>query len=337
MDTKPCPVCQSPALVQLSTAGRDVRCCRCGEFHLSGVDEDGLPGDKDSLEVARLSGWLRENWGGTITEKDIAGILGLRLPTVGEKADRILLHLAKCQPKPGREIRPSTNGPTLWQKNLEEEHLRRDGVSDLGLLGVAYCADRIELDFLLTDYLLNNQKFIRRTSTDPWPVKITPAGWARIHELQQGTGTGASAFVAMWFGAAVQPAFIAISAGIRDAGYETVRIDKVEHNHKIDDEIIASIRRCKFLVADLTRHRGGVYFEAGFALGLGRPVIWMCREDDLANVHFDNRQYNMILWQPERPDDLRQRLANRIEATLGRGPVNGNGGAGKPAAVGTTG
>ena len=48
---------------------------------------------------------------------------------------------------------------------------------------------------------------------------------------------------------------------------KAVRIDRLEHNRKIDDEIIAEIRRSRYLVADFTGNRAGVYFEAGFALG----------------------------------------------------------------------
>ena len=33
------------------------------------------------------------------------------------------------------------------------------------------------------------------------------------------------------------------------------------------------------MVCDLTGYRGGVYFEAGFASGLGLPVIYTCRKD----------------------------------------------------------
>jgi hypothetical protein len=40
--------------------------------------------------------------------------------------------------------------------------------------------------------------------------------------------------------------------------------------------------------------RLNVYFEAGVALGLGRPVIWTCREDDIARLPFDTRQFDMI-------------------------------------------
>jgi hypothetical protein len=49
-------------------------------------------------------------------------------------------------------------------------------------------------------------------------------------------------------------------------------------------------------------------------MGLGMPVIWTCREDDVDNLHFDTRQYNHIVWAE--PADLKEKLALRIEATL---------------------
>ena len=82
--------------------------------------------------------------------------------------------------------------------------------------------------------------------------------------------------------------------------------------------MIAQIRSASFVVADFTGHRGGVYFEAGFALGLDLPVIWTCKKDDMKDLHFDIRQYNTIDW--ETPEDLARRLQHRIEATVGKGP-----------------
>jgi nucleoside 2-deoxyribosyltransferase len=125
----------------------------------------------------------------------------------------------------------------------------------------------------------------------------------------------------MWFDKSIDPAWKAIEAGIRNAGYEPLRIDRKEHNNKIDDEIVAGIRRSKFLVADFTNHRGGVYFEAGLAMGLGLPVIWLCRQDDLEHAHFDTRQYNHIPWEIGKLDELSKSLKNRIEATIGTGPL----------------
>ena len=101
------------------------------------------------------------------------------------------------------------------------------------------------------------------------------------------------------------------------------RADKREYNHKVDDEIIAQIRRSRFLVADFTGHRGGVYFEAGFAKGLGQEVFWLCREDDIDELHFDIRQYNCIPWRDDEREELRRRLSTRIEAVLGAGPGAG--------------
>ena len=93
-----------------------------------------------------------------------------------------------------------------------------------------------------------------------------------------------------------------------------MKVDLVEHNGKIDDFIVAQIRRSGLLVADFTGHRGGVYFEAGFAMGLGIPVIWTCRDSDIDELHFDTRQYNHIAWT--NPQDLQERLQNRIAATI---------------------
>ena len=60
-----------------------------------------------------------------------------------------------------------------------------------------------------------------------------------------------------------------------------MRIDQKEHLNRIDDEIIAEIRRTRFLVADCTQGetgpRGGVYYEAGFAHGLKIPVVMKFR------------------------------------------------------------
>jgi nucleoside 2-deoxyribosyltransferase len=126
--------------------------------------------------------------------------------------------------------------------------------------------------------------------------------------------------IAMWFNPLMDAARAeGLEPAIRQAGYSPVIVSGVEHINKIDDEIISLIRKSKFLVADFTGHRGGVYFEAGFAMGLALPVFWTCRQDDLSNLHFDIRQYNCIDWTT--PADLAVRLKRRIEAIIGPGPI----------------
>ena len=153
-------------------------------------------------------------------------------------------------------------------------------------------------------------------------LAITPAGHSFLADRRIGVGAGAIGFCAMWFDASVQPLWdVAIEPAIRDAGYASLRIDGKEHNNKIDDEILSSIRNAKFVVADFTGQRGGVYFEAGFAAGQGIPVIWLARKDEVANLHFDTRQYNHIDWEPSNLSLARKRIADRIIATIGIGSL----------------
>ena len=106
--------------------------------------------------------------------------------------------------------------------------------------------------------------------------------------------------------------------GIRPAlvvlGFDPVLIGLTHGDNKIDDRIIAEIRRSGLVVADFTGHRGGVYFEAGLAMGLGIPVIWTCRRQDLPEAHFDTRQYQHLLW--DSPEDLQEQLINHIAARI---------------------
>ncbi len=76
---------------------------------------------------------------------------------------------------------------------------------------------------------------------------------------------------------------------------------------------MAEIRRSGLVVADFTGQRQGVYYEAGFARGIGITVIPTCREDETEKLHFDTRQYNHIVWKE--PADLADQLHDRIAAT----------------------
>ena len=153
-------------------------------------------------------------------------------------------------------------------------------------------------------------------------VVMTVDGHARLEELVVNVDL-AQAFVAMWFDDRMKDAYEkGMKPAVQEAGYTPLRIDQKEHINKIDDEIIAEIRRSRFLIADFTHGRdgarGGVYYESGFAHGLGLKVIFTCRKDFLKKLHFDTAHYNHILWTD--PEDLREKLKNRILADIGEGP-----------------
>jgi|HubBroStandDraft_5_1064220.scaffolds.fasta_scaffold87753_2 nucleoside 2-deoxyribosyltransferase len=179
----------------------------------------------------------------------------------------------------------------------------------LGLLGIL-----TEMDWLVE----------RNSHMTGHKFALTAKGWLKIEELMTQLPDTSQAFVAMWFNPETETLYEnGIKPAIEDAGYRARRIDKKEHNNKIDDEIIAEIRRSKFLVADFTcekeKVRGGVYFEAGYAMALPIPVIWTCSQTSFGDVHFDTRQYNHIVW--ETPEQLRAALRVRIGAVIGQGPL----------------
>jgi hypothetical protein len=128
------------------------------------------------------------------------------------------------------------------------------------------------------------------------------------------------AFVAMWFTKILDAAYSkGIKRAIHAAGFEPVIIRLKEHANIIIEQIINEIRNSTFVVADFTGHRGGVYFEAGIAMGLHIPVIWTCHKDDFQNMHFDTKHYKCLVWTT--PDDLAKQLKRSIIKIIGRGRI----------------
>jgi hypothetical protein len=176
---------------------------------------------------------------------------------------------------------------------------------------MAYAADATEATFYVNE--LKKAELIDAFN------RVTIEGYKRLSEIQKSGRRSAQAFVAMWFDPSMASIYDkAIAPAIRDAGYMPLRLDRHEHVNRIDDEIIAQIRRSRFMVVDFTGQRQGVYYEAGFMGGLGRNVVWMCRKDELHGVHFDNRQFNFIDY--EDAAEAKARLHNRILAVEGEGP-----------------
>jgi len=191
------------------------------------------------------------------------------------------------------------------------------------LMAVTECQDGEELSALII--LLSEAGLVKDDGGMGFhEFAPTPSGWLRIDEMQSSTVETVQAFVAMWFHQSTEAAYReGIEPAITDVGYKALRIDAKEHVNKIDDEIVAEIRRSKFLVADFTcepeKARGGVYFEAGFAMALGKPVIWTCKKSSITDLHFDTRQYNHIAWTD--PNELYEQLKARIGAVIGDGPL----------------
>jgi hypothetical protein len=145
------------------------------------------------------------------------------------------------------------------------------------------------------------------------PLVISETGWMEIQRnLNQNYSR--QVFIAMSFAPEMNSAYLAIQKAILELDYIPVRIDKKEHNKEISGEILNEIKNSYFVIADVTGQRNGVYFEAGFAMGHNKPVIWCCSKKEEDNIHFDTRQYNHIFWEDEQ--QLYEKLKDRILGSI---------------------
>ena len=169
----------------------------------------------------------------------------------------------------------------------------------------------------LPKYTPTQKQLILLRAILPFGVIIPPQGWDYLDKYCLEPAFMDQVFVAMSFSKELVPIWEkGIEPAVKKAGYKPYRVDKKPYLGRIDAKIMTEIRNSRFLIADVTEQKQGVYFEAGFAKGLGRPVIWTVRKDDLKNVHFNTRQYNHIVW--ENLEELKERLYYLICDTVGK-------------------
>lgn len=303
---KQCPVCKLED--QKILAERDYGdkvtydCSRCGRYTISGTAE-AIAERKD--KSAELSGWLRER-----------NLLGIEIPMLTssfleeviktlpsysplEKQNKLLKAIELLTDYPGREVILILKHEVslAWAGNEKEFEYYIKSLMDRGLIEISGEGHRTLSDSL-------------------YPMVITAGGWEHLETDESNMDSKTQAFIAMSFDKALLPVYEnAIAPAIESTGYRPYRVDSKPHLERIDAKIIAEIKNSRFIVADVTQQKAGVYYEAGFAHGLGIPVIWCVRHDDLDNVHFDTRQYNHILWETE--DELKEKLRDVILATIG--------------------
>ena len=249
--------------------------------------------------------------------------------SVHDRADKILKYIQLETHELGKSI-ICLNDSWSEQPTSQEEFLKRKAYYNL--LAYSESSSNNELVFLLK-YLEKRDwmelRYEHGLSSSQTSCLLTVEGYARLAEIQETKTESKQGFVAMWFDSSMEPARENICSAIADAGYESRIIDQKHHINKIDDEIIAEIRRSRFVIVDLTHGedgaRGSVYYEAGFAYGLSIPVIYTsCKnhkkegKEIEQKVHFDVDHYNRIIW--DNPEDLRNKLAQRISAVIGDGP-----------------
>jgi hypothetical protein len=291
-----CPLCDLNAysIPYNDSSAYEFNCEVCGEFTATRIALRQLRTNDEFQEKKVLISCI-------IRERKIKGLPELRIqyapsennagmtiqqiidsfPTnFAERVDRALLNVAKLSKHTGHKRRYLEKDYPLFF------------VDDLGSE-----ARNFMLKHLITEELITIDSPV---PSFPCDIMLTSKGWNLIYELQKNRPNSNQGFIAMWFNPEMNTASEQIHRAITDAGFSPIRIDNHPSNNKICDEIIAEIRKSKFVVCDFTGQRGGVYFEAGYAMGLGLPVIWLCRKDYFKDLHFDTRQYNHIEWDRTR-------------------------------------
>jgi len=293
----PCEICGNQAQHDRVPGWTQRRSCpRCGMFEYN----DAMRWSTSSPdEMVRLSGWIRE--------QNAAGVVSV--PITREVWRRV-----SQMPMPGLRERTSRALMKLARDRSDAWFIRDDSARDLELQGISYSPDEQGVDLLIKILLEEGSLRLNGGS-----CAVTAKGLLAAEALQTAGSNSAQGFVAMWFDESLLDAWInGFDPGIRAAGFRPLRLDNEDYVGGITDEIMAQIKRSRFVVADYTAQRNSVYFEAGFALGLGLTVIPTCRADEIPSLHFDIKHLNTLPWNT--PAELADGLNRRIRAVIGAGP-----------------
>lgn len=86
-------------------------------------------------------------------------------------------------------------------------------------------------------------------------------GWKHLNELRTPSKGSRQAFVAMRFNEELRIVCDnATRPAIKATGFNAFRVDNAANNNPVGDEIIAGIKRSRFIVADFTEQRHAVFF-----------------------------------------------------------------------------
>jgi hypothetical protein len=173
--------------------------------------------------------------------------------------------------------------------------------------------------FMKTLHEMKYVSYVETSSIDGFSVislRLTFQGLEYIIGLEEEGAKSKDCFIAMSFSETQNETKEAIRTIVSQCGFNPILINEVnyESDITINDAIIRYIKKSKFLIADFTEQKAGVYFESGFALGKGKPVIYMCSAADFDNLHFDTNHYPHIKY--ENIETMKKMLEDKIKAWI---------------------
>lgn len=178
-------------------------------------------------------------------------------------------------------------------------------------------------------YALHKEEYlvVGKGDGEKYGAKVTLEGFEHLNSITALNIDSVVCFVAMNFDDTYVDLYKnCIKKGILDAGYRPLRVDEEDEefpdsDQKIDNRITDGIERSKFIVADYTGGKTAVYWEAGYAKGLGIKVINCCMDDEeeKEKLSFDTDKYPHNYWKWDEFPDFQERLTKRIIKEFGKG------------------
>ena len=152
-------------------------------------------------------------------------------------------------------------------------------------------------------------------------VNLTLEGWEQYEQEKRGEFEGNYGFIAMKFNDDELDGFVCdvVKPAIREQlGVDLIDLRDVEQAGIIDDVMRVKIRDAKFVLADLTHDNHGAYWEAGYAEGLGKPVIYICKKEKFENAstHFDVNHCTTVSWSIDEAGGFCDRLIATLRRSL---------------------
>ncbi len=305
-----CPVCRSKVSDPKEVSKTDLYCysCpRCGDYQLESITgEEPRDLGLDLQRMAVLSHWIRTEHESrknrsrkdpiTLTTKLIDEIIKNPRPSIAEQKNKLILWLGdNSLPGGAVPVNADIHQSIIGAVTSDGFLLVLDGLTDAGLV---------------TPVVVGG----------PPTRALTYKGWEYYEELRRGTVNSRTAFMAMKYNETELDGIVenVFRDAVRQAGFDlTVLRDKPKAG-LIDDRLRVEIRAARFLIADLTHENAGAYWEAGYAEGLGKPVIYTCerKKFESSKTHFDTNHHLTVLWDSEKQEDTAKELKATIRATL---------------------
>ena len=109
-----------------------------------------------------------------------------------------------------------------------------------------------------------------------------------------------------------------IKPAVKEIGYDLVDMRDVARAGVIDNIMRTQIGDSAFVIVDLTHDNSGAYWEAGYAEGLGKPVVYICERTKFeeASTHFDTNHCTTIPWSKDNPEQFKDELIATLRRSL---------------------